>query len=176
MDTGAPINLTADEHRAAAAENVARAEESFARSDTDGFVTQWASGLTAQLHRRQAEIEDNGGKAYFWVVVDEDGSYVPSRLIDTRYGEKVAIFATQEDAERRGGRVIKWIKRSALKRHGLRWGAFLAPAQAYMDGRGYGLSGTAWVAVRRADGGFDPNHGAMVERHEEMTTIIPAPL
>jgi hypothetical protein len=175
IDTGADTTLSPQEHLAKAKACEERAEESFQRCDTDGFLSQWASGMTAQLHRRQAAIAEAGGKAWFRCVVDADGNLVPAKHIRTRYGSKIAVFATLEDAQGRGGQVVKWISETerALAKHGLRWGQFQADAQAYMDGQGTGLSGTAWVATRRV-GGWDPRLGSLTEQ-EEGVPVVPAP-
>ena len=50
-----------DKLRAEAAEHERNAAESFERCDTDGWASQAASGLNAQLNRRLATIADNGG-------------------------------------------------------------------------------------------------------------------
>ena len=55
----------AAEHRAKADAADKRVSESIARSDTDGFLSQWAGGLTAQLERRRAEIAEAGDVATF---------------------------------------------------------------------------------------------------------------
>src|SRR6476661_4026520 len=84
--------MTADEHRAAAQAADQAAYDSFERCDTDGFLSQWASGLNAQKHRLQAEIEDNGGKWEFPALFDLDGNLVPAKLISTRYGMSWALL------------------------------------------------------------------------------------
>ena len=55
----------AERHRQKAAEALRRKEESWERSDTDGFLTQWACGLTAELEDTRADIEEAGGTAIF---------------------------------------------------------------------------------------------------------------
>jgi len=45
-------------HREKAAKYQKRVEDSFERSDTDGFLSQWANGLHARLEERLAEIEE----------------------------------------------------------------------------------------------------------------------
>ena len=46
-------------------------EESFQRSDTDGFLSQWALSIGANKDRENARILDNGGCATFPVLVFE---------------------------------------------------------------------------------------------------------
>lgn len=65
--------------RAEAQENLRREEESFQRSDTDGFLTQWALSIGATKRRRQAELLDHGGTAQFPVLVYE-GEVVATKV------------------------------------------------------------------------------------------------
>jgi len=57
-----------DQLRNKAREADARKEESFQRSDTDGFLSQWASGVTAQKYRKEAELADQGNQDVFRVL------------------------------------------------------------------------------------------------------------
>lgn len=41
------------------------AQESFERCDTDGFLTQWAAGVTASEFRAKAGVLENGGTSVF---------------------------------------------------------------------------------------------------------------
>ena len=154
---------TPAELRAQAAENDRRAQESWERSDTDGFLSQWASGITARLQRRQAEILENGGKADFPALFDaETGELVPAKLVETRYGLAWGILA--DDNPR--SRFVAWFNESSARkgatrlrndrRKGYTVGRVLAPAKAEIMGSGTGLAGaaSAYVGVRRLDGGF----------------------
>lgn len=158
------LDRSAEELRTAAAECEARAQESWERSDTDGFLSQWASGITARLYREQARITENGGRDEFSALFDLDGDLVPARLIETRYGTKWAVFATDEDAQTYGANIIEWVnayadtdrKRANLAAKGYREGRVLARAKAKILGSGRGLSGaaSAYVGRVRTDGGF----------------------
>lgn len=55
----------ADRLDEAAAQKRRDAEESFQRCDTDGFLSQWASGLGASERNLQAAILRNGGTSVF---------------------------------------------------------------------------------------------------------------
>jgi hypothetical protein len=57
-----------------------RAEESFQRSDTDGFLSQWASNITADLHRHEADILRNGGHAQFPVLCNAAGDVLCTKV------------------------------------------------------------------------------------------------
>jgi hypothetical protein len=64
--------MTADEHREAAKAARQRSIDSFERSDTDGFMSQWASDITADEHLANAEILEAGGVAEFWGLYEGD--------------------------------------------------------------------------------------------------------
>ncbi len=152
-------NQTAEELRNQATLKDAQVQESFDRCDTDGFLSQWATGLEADLLRRQAEIVENGGKASFPALFDLSGRRVRAKLIKTH--PPFAPWTTQEtwalcDSS---GKFIKFIaafpvKASTMERKGYREGTELAKAAAKIVGSGYGLSGNAWVATVRLDKGY----------------------
>lgn len=111
------------ELRAQAVADERARQESWERSDTDGFLSQWASGITAAERRMAADLIEAGGTHGFGVLVDATtGAIVPSRIIDTRYGPKWAVFATAADADSRSGRVVEWVGLGdrALARKGYR--------------------------------------------------------
>lgn len=57
-----------------------RKEESFQRCDTDGFVSQWADGIGADLDRAKAELLANGGCATFPVLCDAEGNVIATKV------------------------------------------------------------------------------------------------
>lgn len=134
---------TAEEHRAEAAKQYARVDESWQRSDTDGFLSQWAASLTGDLHRRNADIAEAGGKASFVVLLDADGEIVPSRQVDTKYGSRRVTL----DANGRFVQFMGWSEKAAAK-HGFTEATVWHPAKAITTGRGTGLSGTAWNTTK----------------------------
>jgi hypothetical protein len=107
--------------RKEAAEAERLAADSFERSDTDGALSQWASGLTAQRKRLEADIADKGGKWSFPVLTGADGNIVPARVVNTRYGAKWAVFGSAEEANADSGEVQQWVTLSdkALRKRGL---------------------------------------------------------
>lgn len=143
------MTAKAEELRREAAADEQEARDSFERCDTDGFLSQWAGGLTAQQKRKQADIEEAGGTALFAkdVLLTLDGEATDARIVETRYGTKWRLDSTDE-----------WIKygssAKALAKRGYRAVEVCerASARAFIDGQGTGLSGTAWVAVKRTDG------------------------
>lgn len=87
-------STTPAEFTAEAAQHEADAHESFERCDTDGFLTQWASGINAQVARANAEIAANDGMATFWtykVISVATGKTVNFRRANTRYGFKLVV-------------------------------------------------------------------------------------
>ena len=141
------MTKTAEELRASAAKHDQAAYDSFERCDTDGFLTQWASGLTAQLERRQADLLENGGLSWFGVLLDANtGEWVPSKLIDGKFGRCWALLG--DDGKFTGQFVSAHPKRfSTMFNKGFVEAQGQYPAKAVMEGRGHGLSGTAWVAT-----------------------------
>lgn len=57
------------------------AEDSFQRSDTDGFLSQWASNIGAQKNDANATLLENGGCAQFPVLVYE-GQVVADKIYE----------------------------------------------------------------------------------------------
>jgi hypothetical protein len=134
----------------------AQAAESFERCDTDGFLSQWASGLSAQRAALQAEIVRSGGRAQFrgLYLGDERIPAVPAQRMwegQTSYHWRLA-----PEAEARFGR--RYIPRATsrgpgriMKALGLSERAEMAPAYAAVRGSGTGLSGcaSAYVGAER---------------------------
>lgn len=152
----------ADRLRAEAASADQSVADSFERSDTDGFLSQWAGGLSASKLRAQADIADNDGRSSFLALFNLDGELVPAKHIPTRFGMSWMLLASDDpDSE-----VIGWFNESqaqstprrlaANRRKGFTVGRVQAKAYATLSGGGTGLAGAASVsvAVRRADGGF----------------------
>lgn len=124
--------------KAAASERAAA--ESFERVDTDGFVTQWAHGVTADRDRLQAAILEDGGLATFPALFDDEEQYVPAFLNRGRFGP---YWKTID------GRTLKFGSQRRLREEGLTEGLARFPAEAIIDGEGTGLSGRAWAAASK---------------------------
>lgn len=139
-------------------ENIQAREESFQRSDTDGFLTQWALGLNSVLERLRAEILGHGGFAVFPALYNRHtGERVDAVL---REGQHGFYWMLLDDDGRPTGEFFgdTRTKRAKLWKSGYAVLGEWAPAKAYMAGKGYGLSGSAWPAVKRID--FDEREGA----------------
>ncbi len=136
---------TSTELRKQASQHYKDAEDSFQRSDTDGFLSQWASGIAGQKASRQADIEENGGVWPFRCLMDGERR-VNAKVIDGTYGQ-VWLLADSEEA-RYGRRFIPIGARSRIQRElGLQEGTEDAPAKAKTWGKGTGLAGAASVQV-----------------------------
>lgn len=148
--------------RASAAKHEQDAADSFDRCDTDGFVSQWASGLNAQKDRIQASIVEAGGTAEFVGLFDrETGERVRARLVSVAgysYGtvRKWCVLDADDQA-------VAWVaafkegKNSKLFKLGFEERMETATAVADIGGgSGRGLSGAAscYAYARRTDGGF----------------------
>jgi hypothetical protein len=130
---------TADELREQASRHYLAAEESFDRCDTDGFLSQWAHGLNAQLCQAKADIAEDGGMADFEVLLEGERR-VDAKLIDGQYG--ACWLLSDEEAERFGRRFIPFAGKGKSRVHkqlGLHEGTEKAPAAAKITGRGTGI-------------------------------------
>lgn len=156
--------LSADEHRQKATDSARAATESFERCDTDGFLSQWASGLTADLHRTMARIADAGGTSTFPALFDTDGNLVAAKLVDTRYGRSWMLLSDDDP----DGRASGWFnpskhsdperRRANNAAKGFFVGRVAAPADAKLTSppgaRGLGGAMSVSVSVYRTDRGF----------------------
>jgi len=160
---GTPAQLAqAAQLRAEGARHAQEREASFDRCDTDGFLSQWASGLSSSLAQRQAQLLEQGGTDTFLGLFHRaTGSRVVARLVEQpdRFAGYGTVLVWTVLAKR-GRRVDQWVphskgtKASKMFKLGYEIREERAPAEAFMNGQGTGLSGTAWVAVRRTDDGF----------------------
>lgn len=125
--------------RAEAAQHERDAYESFERCDTDGFLSQWASGLSASQKRLQAEITEQGDSYEFPALFDLDGEIVPAKLLPTRYGIAWAIFASWDALNAHRSPIERWVtafpvRESTMTRKGYYEGSVRAPARAELRG------------------------------------------
>jgi hypothetical protein len=153
---------TAEDYRAEAARHEAAREESFQRSDTDGFLTQWAHGKSAELARARAKIAEAGGTSTFrGLYRRSDGKRMRAKLISYRcsYTGSTKWAWSFRNADGSIDRSVGLLNdtcstRGKLYKSGYEVRDETAPAAARMDGEGTGLSGTVWVSVYRTDGGY----------------------
>jgi hypothetical protein len=148
--------------------------DSFDRCDTDGCVSQWASGVMAEEARLNAYLASRDGRDDFAALFDLDGNLVAAKLIPTKYGLCWGILTSDDPSSR----VTQWIgafpKRASTMTHkGFYEGTVRCPAHVAMSGSGTGLSCALTVHpyTTRNDQGFsrdieiiDNGHGAKPER------------
>lgn len=137
--------------KAAAARQAER--DSFDRCDTDGFVSQWVSGLSARKYDLMASIEENGGRHEFLGLYQGERR-VKARMIFTRFGSSWLLHEDEvELIQARGKKFMPTgFNSRILKQFGLEERWEMAPAYATYSGNGTGLSGLAScsvVAVRK---------------------------
>lgn len=150
-----PTTPTAAELREQAAQHERDAAESFERCDTDGFVSQWASGLNAQAARTNAMIAENGGLATFVrtrLVSIETGEPVEdARKVQTRYGAKWRIDSTDEWLPYAPARESTLAKRGYREVDEFATAPALAKLAAPKGARGLSGATSVYVAVVRTD-------------------------
>jgi len=138
----------ADKHREKAKQADQEAFDSFERCDTDGFLSQWASRITADKHRLAAQIAERGGTWQFPALFDLEGRPVNAKLIDGRYGRCWALMEGETNGPFTGEFVTAFPKRpSTMTKKGFFEGEVVREAYADIRGSGTGLSGNAWAQV-----------------------------
>ncbi len=128
----------------------------FERSDTDGFVSQWATDITARQERAEADLVEAGGVAEFEALFDLDGNPVPAKKIDAKYGPCWAILDGWDwDHSAYTGEFVSCAKQqSTYERKGYRVGKVMAPAKVILAGGGRGIAGAASLYVAVIQTGF----------------------
>jgi hypothetical protein len=143
--TPAQLRAQADAHDQAAA-------DSFDRSDTDGFLSQWASNMTALKLRAEADLAEAGGMIETRALFNLDGTVASTHL---HYGQYGAAWVLNDDAAARfGKRFFKDShaqKASTRKKNnrarGFTIGMIRVKGRVEIAGSGTGLSGAASARV-----------------------------
>jgi hypothetical protein len=151
---------SAADYRTEAANHRAAAQDSFDRCDTDGFVSQWASGLSAQEADLKAHLAENDGRTEVPALFDLDGNLVAAKLTNTRYGMAWGLLSSDDPRSR----FVGWFNPSKAQKgsrardakKGYYVGYVMAKATAKIVGSGTGLSGamSCSACAVRNDGGF----------------------
>lgn len=91
MSVKFPMSRTPEQWREMACSSRQRSLDSFERSDTDGFLSQWASDTMSGLYHLCADVAEKGGIVEMdWPF--EDGQPVAKwRWVQTRYGSSILI-------------------------------------------------------------------------------------
>jgi hypothetical protein len=142
------MTKTAEQYRAEAAAHEQERAASFERCDTDGFVSQWASGVSADKARLAAEVAEAGGVWEFEAIFDLEGNHVPAKEIKTQYGWSWMLL----DGE---GQRTGWFNPSQARnpatarannaKKGFYLGTVKFAATVVLGGGGTGLSGALSV-------------------------------
>lgn len=119
-----------------------RKMKSIENSDTDGFMSQWANGLTSEKERLEAEVAKNNGFSTFHVLFDLEGNIIPARQIDTKFGVSWAEYSDPYDMYSKfTGKFInesksfnKKTQEAYLRKRGYTLGLIKAPAKVDMRG------------------------------------------
>lgn len=167
-----------------AADREQRSRESFERCDTDGFLSQWANDIGAQMLRAQAAIARNGGLAAFVGLYDGDRR-VAAKLVsmpcyNAPWASELKWKLRDDEADRYGRRFIplapsgsmkdgKFVRKVSRvqKSIGLVERMEYAPAVARICGSGKGLSGAASAYVSNVRNGCEWGSDAQVEEASE---------
>lgn len=146
------MNTTAEALHAEAQAHYEEQAASFERCDTDGFVSQWASGIMGDLARVKARLVEQGGESEFHALFDLDGNVISTH---EGYGQYGRYYVLTDEAEARFGR--RFISPSGAQKietrrknnraKGVTEGTIRARAYAETFGRGTGLSGALSVSI-----------------------------
>lgn len=131
--------------RQMAADQTRKADESWERSDTDGFLSQWACNLTAQLYRVQADLIENcRGLVDRVELFTLAGDWVPAQVVQGIYGRERWMVRTSS-----GTRFLPYLpaRRATLTQKGYVEGIVRRKGKAEIMANGTGLSGAATARV-----------------------------
>lgn len=108
---------TAEQWREQARQSAERRAESWERSDTDGFMSQWASGLMSLEYELCADLAEAGGLTTTTALFDaETGEVASTHLHDGQWG--MAWVLNDAAAAKAGKRFIAESKAATTqKRH-----------------------------------------------------------
>lgn len=107
MSTLYPTDHTAAEWREMAAESARRSQESWDRSDTDGFLSQWAGDVMSSAYRTAADVIERGGMAEEVAIFDLQGNLQNAIQVEGRYGWTWMVRESFES-----NRVVAWFNES----------------------------------------------------------------
>ncbi len=123
---------TAEEYRQMADESRQREQESYERSDTDGYLSQWALSQMANCYHYLARLVESGGdiQEISWLF-HEDGTPVKEfSYVQGEYGTSVRIWDGEKTTWFNESHAKKGARREANDRKkGFVWGQVKAPVQ-----------------------------------------------
>lgn len=115
-----------------ASECESKAQESFERCDTDGYLSQWAHQVNAGKYRAEADLLKAENMAEFRFLQEGD-RVLNARTIQTRYGESW-ILDDPADIQKFGKFVPSGPKSRKQKQLGLHESWVLLPAKVILSG------------------------------------------
>lgn len=139
-----PQTTDGDKFRTSSAKHHQNAQDSFDRCDTDGFISQYSSGLNGQLDHAKALLADRGGLTVVPVIIDlATDQIIGVRSVHGKFGESIPC---QKD-----GKTL-WIapyakRESTYTAKGVRQAFMHCYAFCKFSGSGYGFSGLGSVGV-----------------------------
>lgn len=125
-----------DKLRAEARAHEKEAYDSFERCDTDGFMSQWASGINARQKRMEADLLERGGVLYVvGPVRADDRSPVTWRRVETRYGSRWIVLPDGDP----DGEPLVWLNAGAarlatIRKHGYTLGVYRTEGKVKLFG------------------------------------------
>lgn len=130
-----PVTGYAGEHLKSSWQKEQDAIDSFERCDTDGYLSQWCSSLTASKYRLEHQLALQGGHGVFRCLVDaETGALASTKLFRFKnnfgYGNVFKWAVPTDDGT---AWLTDYRRESSWKKAGLRVAWILAPA--YVDNR-----------------------------------------
>ena len=103
-----PDQHTAEEWRGMAKRKVEAVEDSWERSDTDGFLSQWAGSQMSSMYHELAKVAENGGRAEIPWLFDAEGNLIEDwGWVKTRYGGSIRVGRGDD---------VKWFNPSHAKK------------------------------------------------------------
>lgn len=157
--TGTYKGKTADEWRALAQQRRDASRESFERSDTDGFLSQWALDMTARQYDLSAQLADTDGLTEVEALFDLDGNLVNAYHGWGRYGDYWMILDASGTKTGEYFNPSKARSDTAARKNNAAKGYYVGtakvPGKATIVSGGTGLSGAAssYAAIVAADQG-----------------------
>lgn len=148
-----------------------RSVESFERSDTDGFVSQWCNDTLSRDYARAAELADQANLSVFKVLVDaQTGELVANtiHIFESRfhYGNEYK-WAVRRAGDQKAQWVTDYKRESSFAAKGLRTAWMIAPAKLY--GRAPGNH----LPEQRGMSGLASYHGKSMDIDYEAAGLRP---
>lgn len=123
---------TAEEYRQMAKECHQRVQESYERSDTDGYLSQWALTQSASLYSNLAQLVEKGGdiQEIQWLFNADGTPVVDFDYVQGEYGTSVKVWDGEKVIWFNGSQAKNGVRREANDRKkGFVWGQIKSPVK-----------------------------------------------